>query len=264
MFSMLPPFTATSSRTPKLPNSCRLLRRFPLLIAGVALGLSGCHPRPAAPATLVTPTRALTGPSAAVGQVQSSALYRQAREDCKKRDYQHAAKLLDVLSKTPGLTPEAVTFVEQQRAICLKDAGLLTAAPTVVSLPARTPADADCGPRALLLVCQKFGVKTNLETLHKMADTTSQGTTLAGLQQAAQKLGLKAEGVQVSREALPDVSMPAIAWDRRQHFIVLQTITGSGDGGTATIHDPNRSGTETISQESLLQRCGGVLLLIHR
>jgi hypothetical protein len=228
------------------------------------LGLSGCHSRSAAPATPVTPTRALASPSAAVGQVQASALYQQARQDCKKHDYQHAAQLLEVLAKTPSLSPEACTFVEQQRTICLKDAGLPTVAPTVVSLPARAPADADCGPRALLIVCQKLGVKTNLEVLRKSAGTTSQGTTLAGLQQAAQKLGLQAEGVQVSREALPDVSPPAIAWDRREHFIILQTLTGNGDSGTATIHDPNRSGAETISHESLLQRCGGILLLIHR
>ncbi|MCW3100293.1 MAG: Bacteriocin-processing peptidase [Chthonomonadaceae bacterium] len=264
MFSKLPPITATSSCTPKLPDACRLWHRFPLLIAGLALGLSGCHSRPTATATPVTPTRALTGPSAAIGQVQSSVLYRQAREDCKQHDYQHAASLLDALSKTPGISPEAVTFVEQQRAICLKDAGLPTAVPTIASLPAHAPADADCGPRALLLVCQTLGVKTNVETLRKMAGTTAKGTTLAGLEQAAQKLGLQAEGVQVSREALPEVSPPAIAWDRRQHFIVLQTLTSSGDGGTATIHDPNRSGAETISQESLLQRCGGVLLLLHR
>jgi hypothetical protein len=34
--------------------------------------------------------------------------------------------------------------------------------------------------------CQQLGVKTNLETLRKAAGTTVQGTTMAGLQQAAQ------------------------------------------------------------------------------
>jgi ABC-type bacteriocin/lantibiotic exporter with double-glycine peptidase domain len=147
----------------------------------------------------------------------------------------------------------------------LKDAGLPVAAPVAASaVPARTAPDADCGPRALLLLCQKLGVKTSLATLQQTAGTTAQGTTLAGLQQAAQKLGLQAEGVQVSRDALPDTALPAIAWMNRDHYVALLALSGSGESATATIHDPNKAGEETLSQEQLLQRCGGYLLLVHR
>ena len=97
-----------------------------------------------------------------------------------------------------------------------------------------------------------------------MAGTTAAGTNLAGLQQAAQKLGLQAEGVQVSRDALPDTALPALAWMHRDHFVALLSLRGSGDTATATIHDPNKPEEETLSQEQLLQRCGGYLLLVHR
>jgi len=262
MLTVNPSFATLPSRAPRLLAS-RLGTA--LLALLTALGLSGCHARRAAPATPLTSARSLTAPSSAIAQVQSSPLYRQARQECTKHEYRHAASLLETLAQTPGLAPEAVTFVQHQRAICLQDAGVAKpSVPTTASAPVPAPADADCGPRALLLLCQHLGVKTSLETLRQSAGTTAQGTTMEGLQQAAQKLGLQAEGVQVSREALPDIATPAIAWDRRNHFIVVLKLSGNGDNATATIHDPNKLAEETISQENLLQRCGGFLLLVHR
>jgi len=266
MFAVLSCSTATMSPVPKSSDPRRILRHFPLLL-GLALGLCGCHTHRAAPAPPLTSARSRNAPSSAIAQIQSTPLYRQARQDCAKHDYQHAASLLELLAKTPGLAPAAVTFVQQQRAICLQDAGVATPTVPAVTSPsaaAPSPTDADCGPRALLLLCQQLGIKTNLETLRLSAGTTMQGTSMEGLQKAAEKLGLKAEGVQFSREALPDIATPALAWDRRNHFIQLCSLSGRGEEATATIHDPNKATTETLSQENLLQRCGGYLLLIHR
>jgi hypothetical protein len=264
MLAVLPRLIATLSPAPKPQDRRLILLRRPLLL-GLLLTLSGCHARPVGSATPLTSARSLSHATSAVAQVQSSALYQQARQDCTRHDYRRAAEHLQTLARTPGLTADAIAFVAAQRDVCLHDAGLLTSIPVVPASPSLpTPADADCGPRALLLVCQKLGVKTDMATLRKMAGTTAEGTTLAGLAQAAQKLGLKAEGVQVSREALPDISPPAIAWDRRQHFLVLFALAGNGEQATATIHDPNQLTEETLSQENLLQRCGGYLLLVHR
>ena len=200
--------------------------------------------------------------------MQASPLYLQARQSCKRHDYRKAADCLERLARTPGLAPETLVFVQQQRDICLRDAGLLSIAPAAAKaearLPDHAPANADCGPRALLLLCQKLGIKTNLEALRLSAGTTPQGTTLAGLQKAAQKLGLQAEGMQVSREALLETALPAIAWMNHNHYVCLLDISGSGDRGTATIRDPNRSTEQTILQEQLLQHGGGYLLLVHR
>ena len=264
MFAAPPRFTATLSPLQKSQDPHRVLRRLALLLS-LALGLGGCQARPAAPASPLTSARSLSGLSPAVARLQASPLYQQARQDCKRHDYLHAAEVLKTLAAAPGLAADAVAFCNTQRDLCLKDAGLpVAASPVVASLPARAPLDADCGPRALLLVCQKLGVKTSLETLRKTAGTNAQGTTLAGLQQAAQKLGLHAEGVQVNRDALPDTAVPALAWMNRNHYAALLALNGHGDAAMATIHDPNRHAEETISQEQLLQRSGGYLLLIHR
>jgi len=40
-------------------------------------------------------------------------------------------------------------------------------------------------------------------------------------------------------------------------------LEGSGDSATATIHDPNSAGEETIPQEQLLRLCSGYLLLFR-
>lgn len=235
---------------------------FLLSLAAVAT-MMGCRPQPPAVKPIVS-IRSTAPVSGSVVRIQSTPLFRQAAQACKQHDYRHAAELLQALANTPDLPPDAIAFVQQQRDICLKDAGLLPTASAVASPAAHPPADADCGPRALLIACRKLGVKTDLEALRLAAGTTVQGTTLAGLQQAAHKLGLRADGIQVSREALPDVDLPALAWVHRDHYVALLGLSGSGEHGTATIHDPNHSAEETLSQEQLLQRSGGYLLLLHR
>ncbi|MCW3099099.1 MAG: bacteriocin transporter ATPase [Chthonomonadaceae bacterium] len=265
MLAVPPRLLATLSPAPKPQDRRLILCYLPLLVC-LSLTLSGCHTRPVGSATSLASARSVSSPSSAVVQLQSSPLYQQARLDCTRHDYRRAADHLQTLARTPGLAPDALAFVEKQRQICLRHVGLSSSTSVVVtaSLPARSPADADCGPRALLIVCQKLGVKTDLETLRKMAGTTAEGTTMAGLEQAAQKLGLKAEGVQVSREALPDISGMAIAWANRNHYIALLKPSSRGEDGEVVIADPNQTSEQKISMEHFLQVSGGYLLLIHR
>ena len=86
---------------------------------------------------------------------------------------------------------------------------------------------------------------------------------MEGLTQAAKAVGLKAKGVQVSREALAEVEMPAIAWVNSSHYVAVYSAQGVGDAGTAVIQDPNVGKEETISAERLLRMCSGYLLLIQ-
>ena len=211
----------------------------------------------------------------AVAHVHTFPLYQQAETACKAQRYKQAAELLQRLATLPELTADERAFVTQQQALCRKDAGL--PAPSNAAIPERKPsaraiatssapvstADANCGPRALLLVCQQLGIRTSVEELSRQAGTNAQGTSLEGLAIAAKAVGLKAEGVQVSREALPDQPLPAIAYVNGNHFIVVLKLEGSGDSATATIHDPNSAGEETIPQEQLLRLCSGYLLLFR-
>ncbi len=124
--------------------------------------------------------------------------------------------------------------------------------------------NADCGPRALLMVCQQQGISTSLIHLRQVAGTTPAGTSLAGLERAAHAVGLKAEGVQVSRAGLGEADMPALAYVNGNHFIAVLSVQGRGDDATATVHDPNNVREQTIGQERLLRLCSGYLLLTHR
>jgi ATP-binding cassette subfamily B protein len=104
----------------------------------------------------------------------------------------------------------------------------------------------------------------SVERLRQLAGTTEQGTSLAGLAKAAKALGLQAEGVQVSRDALAQIEMPALAWVNGNHYIAALSVHGEGEHGTAVIHDPNAASEQTIPQEQLLRQCSGYLLLVHR
>ena len=251
--------------------------------------LSGCMHSPApvhvisvaaasARTTASSAARVISPEQAAMAQVQTLPLYQQAEQACKAKRYSQAAALLLLLAARPALTAEEAAFVRQQRAICLHDAGLpvrVAAASPGASASARrfpvskaastsTLADADCGPRALLLLCQRLGVKTDLQTLRQKAGTTTEGTSLAGLAAAAKAVGLKAEGVQVSREALHEVELPAIAYTNGSHFIAVIVLQGREESATVTVQDPNAAGEETMPQERLLRLCSGYLLLVKR
>lgn len=261
----------------------RLAVALPLTFCSLAL-FAGCVSRSPAtviPASLRTSAAASTAPRQAILiHVHSLPLYQQAELACKQKRFAEAAALLQRLGAQKGLDIAEITFLQQQRVICLHDAGLpvpsstaaRSTAPalpflTSVSLPAAAAnslLDADCGPRALLLLCNRLGVKTTLHFLRQQAGTTTAGTSLAGVAMAAKAVGLKAEGVQVSREALSEIRSDALAYINSNHFILVSALQGSGENATATVHDPNRAGEETMSQERLLRLCSGYLLLVKR
>jgi ABC-type bacteriocin/lantibiotic exporter with double-glycine peptidase domain len=129
-----------------------------------------------------------------------------------------------------------------------------------VDLNALSASAADCGPRALLIICDHLGVSAHLDTLRRYAGTTGQGTSMFGLQKAAEAYGLHATGVQATGAAIEQISGPAIAWVDRNHYIAVLSVQGE----KVRIHDPNQPKEELISTDDLLRRSGGYLLLISR
>lgn len=100
----------------------------------------------------------------------------------------------------------------------------------------------------------------SLPALTRVAGTTPEGTTLAGLQKAAASLGLVAAGVQMDKDALANLSRPALAWVDGNHYLTVLRVKGD----TATIHDPNQPQKEEVPLSDLLGRSGGVLLTLQR
>jgi hypothetical protein len=192
--------------------------------------------------------------------------------------YLRAASLVEALEKTGGLDAAGRAFCERQREICLRKAAnpAPVSAPAgppriptkpafgVFGTPARSPAEADCGPRALRIAAEAMGIHVSVERLRKLAGTTANGTTMEGLAEAARAIGLKAEGVKLDRQALADLDTPAVAWTNANHFVAVLEVEGDPADGTATIHDPNRPEAQRVPQALLFAESGGYLLKLRR
>ena len=228
------------------------------LVAVALLACGGCFQKPPSAPLSIRSARS----------VQAAPQYRQAVRSFAHRDYRQALSLVNGLLAGPEFQrdPASLSFLRSQQAICRHavDPHAVTAAASSASPPAvpsfrpRPISQTDCGPRALLLLCPQLGVRTSLNTLRKQAGTTAAGTSLAGLAQAAQSVGLKARGVRLDRQALTQLSDPAVAWVDGDHYVALLSV----EGQRATIHDPNQLNEEVLPVTRLLQRSGGVLLTL--
>lgn len=234
-----------------------------LIMILCALTLVGCRPQ-------TSPPNSTQQSSQNHLSVQSDAVYRQATEQFSKHDYKDALVGINSLLANSQFAsnPADHAFLLHQQAICRHaidprvplDTPAASPPSTIRARAPLTVAQADCGPRALLLLCPSFGIHTNLATLRRQAGTTPKGTTLQGLAHAATVLGLKAKGVQVDKQALAQVSLPAIVWYDGNHYINLLSVSEE----QATIRDPNKPKEEDISTNELLGRSGGILLTLSR
>ena len=247
--------------------------RTPLL--AVPLFLNGCWliGRPPAttppPQSPTTPIRALNGRSL----LKERPEYQAASKAFAAGDKATALRSLEALRGTAGLTPSDQAFLNRQIAICqgktLQGEGKTPeqqeSVPTARS-GKPVLGSGDCGPRALLLAASELGVKADLAALGKAAATTSEGTTLEGLVKAAKSIGLKAEGVQVDRDALGQLPTPAIAWWEGNHFVAVLKISQNAFTGevSATVHDPNKAESETVKLADLLAKSGGIILTLKK
>jgi ATP-binding cassette subfamily B protein len=118
----------------------------------------------------------------------------------------------------------------------------------------------------LLLAASELDIKADVVALAKAAKTTSEGTSLEGLVAAAKSIGLKAEGVQVDRDALAQLSTPLIAWWEGNHFVVVLEIKENVLTGevTARVHDPNKPKPESVKLADLLAKSGGIVLTLKK
>ena len=206
-----------------------------LVLLSVSSLLVGCHgQRPFLAAASLQPQ---VGSAATMGPVQQSPEYRASVRLFARRDYPAALAGVDALLRQPLYQnrPADLDFLRQQQVICRHAVDPHATPPRLAaSVPApmspatpRLASQADCGPRALLLLCPELGVHTTLDTLRKQAGTKAAGTSLAGLARAAQAVGLKAKGVRVDKEALSQLDGPAVAWVDGNHYVAPAVRRGA-------------------------------------
>ena len=90
-----------------------------------------------------------------------------------------------------------------------------------------------CGPAALLSICEFYGIKTTEQEIATLAGNPT-GTSLHGLAQVADSLGVKATGMELSLEELKGAKTPLIAHLNGGHFVVVVSV----HKGQLTVIDP--------------------------
>ncbi len=103
-----------------------------------------------------------------------------------------------------------------------------------------------CGIACLQMICKHFGKKFSLDFLSKLCFATNEGVSLLGINDAANKLGLKTLCVKASMNELDQISLPAILHWNQKHFVVLYKIK---KGRKYYIADPGKGLTTHTNKE---------------
>ncbi|MBD5309241.1 MAG: peptidase domain-containing ABC transporter [Bacteroides sp.] len=85
-----------------------------------------------------------------------------------------------------------------------------------------------CGVAALTMVCRHFGARYSLDFVSKFCHATTEGVSLKGISDAAERLGLETCGARVSPSQLAAAPLPAILHWNQNHFVVLRKVSRSG------------------------------------
>jgi ABC-type bacteriocin/lantibiotic exporter with double-glycine peptidase domain len=120
----------------------------------------------------------------------------------------------------------------------------------------------DCGVACLRSVLRFYGGDVSLERLRELSGTSTQGTTLLGLYEAASKIGFDAEGCEAEISDLKDHNQPTILHvlvdGNLQHYVLwygystIHNKTYQQNEGNSAVHlvgDPARGIVELSDQE---------------
>jgi predicted double-glycine peptidase len=159
------------------------------------------------------------------------ALFILALMVCLASGGMRAAVTCEKANQAPGGGSGEAVAIQDVVTVRLQDMQPFVYEDTVAGPPPRM-----CGPKALRLICEHFGIKADVEELAKLAETDSTGTSLYGLKRAAESKGLRAIGMQVGWSCLERMRKPVIAWVGHDHYVVVNAVRD----GKAEIEDPDR------------------------
>lgn len=83
---------------------------------------------------------------------------------------------------------------------------------------------ADCGPTCLRMIVKYYGKHFNAITMREKAFTNNNGTSLWGLKQAAESIGVEATALKLDWDQLKEVNKPCIVHWNNNHFVVVYQI----------------------------------------
>jgi len=114
----------------------------------------------------------------------------------------------------------------------------------------------DCGAASLAMICRYFGRKVSLTRIRQVVHTATDGTSLRGLCQGAEALGLAARSVKASKINVGQMPLPAIIHWENYHWVVLFDVNDR----YAWIADP-ATGIRRITRKELDEKWNGYAAL---
>ncbi|WP_079240464.1 peptidase domain-containing ABC transporter [Chryseobacterium indologenes] len=113
----------------------------------------------------------------------------------------------------------------------------------------KQPDTKDCGPTCLRIVIKHYGKTIPLQQIRNLTETTREGSSMLGLSNAAENMGLKSLGIKINYKTLQeDVPLPCIVHWNKSHFVVVYKI----DKNTVYISDPSY-GLITYNKEDFIK-----------
>lgn len=101
----------------------------------------------------------------------------------------------------------------------------------------------DCGPACLRMVAKYYGKNFSLQNLREKIHISRQGTSLLGIADAAESIGLKSTGLKISFKQLSkEAPLPCIVHWKQRHFVVVYKISKNG----SFFHTSNKKRGQTV------------------
>lgn len=87
----------------------------------------------------------------------------------------------------------------------------------------------DCGPTCLRMAAKYYGKHYNANGIKQIAGYSKEGVSLLGISEAAENIGFRTRGVQLSFKQLTEEAvLPCILHWSQNHFVVLPPLTAMG------------------------------------
>jgi len=85
-----------------------------------------------------------------------------------------------------------------------------------------------CGIACLTMVCRHYGKRYSIDALSHICFATTEGVSMLGISQAAEKLGFETKSGRISTEQLGCTPLPCILHWNQNHFVVLYKVSRGG------------------------------------
>ena len=114
-----------------------------------------------------------------------------------------------------------------------------------------------CGTTCLMMIARYYGKEFSSARLRDLAGVDQSGTSLAGLQFAAEQVGFAARALRLTYESLQSVHLPCIIHWRGYHYVVLYKV----DSHHAWVADPGL-GLRKLAREEVCENWHGITLVL--